>query len=586
MSEPTESSERPTVPAAFTLAMQAQTGPITVNAEKVTILGKNASHNSTHYHQSPDSVAPPSVNPPFGALPNNLPGRDAEKTALITALRSTTTRALHVLHGIGGGGKSALALWLARQATDTEGMDVFWVRAGRDDPLAEAMLSVALQCGAPPDSVQRAASNWREAQKLVWDQLERRANRWLLIFDNADDVTEPRLLSYEGGQFDDASGWVRSSAAGLVVVTSRQGDEEIWGDAALRHRIEPLSDAASVELLQGLAPGAGPAEDAARLAARLGGLPLALRLAGRYLKKGRGRQRTFAAYLDELEHNIAVLDRGDVLSAAADNEARARRSVQLTWELSLRLLEEWGLAPARPLLQVLSCPGAPHPLRLELVDADHLGDTPVRCGDHVFGQAYLEQVMEGLASVGLLDHIDVPAGEGRPPIPCVAMHPLVASVIADSLAHGPDPAYRDGIWTAAQAVLDATTPGETNTPQAWQAWLTLPPAHTALLQRLPATLDEPLERAVADGNRCALFLLNTGALAAAHAMTQLTLARAHDLADGGKIVLDARLTSALATEAEGNLALVEEELRGIWGDAEEIFRPRGSLPDPRASAAG
>lgn len=112
-----------------------------------------------------------------------------------------------------------------------------------------------------------------------------------------------------------------------------------------------------------LLPQAGTAEQARELAARLGGLPLALHAAGTYLAGPTSRYRTFAAYRQALEQELRSL-----LGAAHPNASRpqvARAVVRHTWEVSLDQLAGEGNALARPVLRLLALLAqAPVPLSL------------------------------------------------------------------------------------------------------------------------------------------------------------------------------------------------------------------------------
>ena len=72
----------------------------------------------------------------------------------------------------------------------------------------------------------------------------------------------------------------------LVLVTTRHKDREAWGEAITFRELQPLSDEASAEMLANLGPSIADrsGREALDLGHRLGGLPLALHLAGKYLR--------------------------------------------------------------------------------------------------------------------------------------------------------------------------------------------------------------------------------------------------------------------------------------------------------------
>jgi hypothetical protein len=151
----------------------------------------------------------------------------------------------------------------------------------------------AQQLGGAHDveAIKRAGA---DAADRFWRLLENASPRWLLVFDEADD---PRVLAAGDSPagVQDMTGWVRSSARGLALVTSRETDPRMWGAAQLR-AIGELREAEAAQMLLELAPSAGDEDQARALARRLGGHPLSLRLAGSYLGSRAAQGATFAAY--------------------------------------------------------------------------------------------------------------------------------------------------------------------------------------------------------------------------------------------------------------------------------------------------
>ncbi|WP_307835328.1 NB-ARC domain-containing protein [Streptomyces adelaidensis] len=210
---------------------------------------------------APDAVRVPLVGRPPGVLRNR------------EELRETLTEAVagpggevHVVHGMGGCGKTALAYWLFTEAVRAHGRVGFWVNASERMSLRAGMLAVAGDRGATAGELAAAAAGQRAAADLVWHWLDHCVEPWLLVLDNADD---PSVLA------DGA--WLRTSGQGTVLVTTRHATAALWrGPAMTRHGLGvlPLDDAAQV--LCDLAPDAGDLDSARKVARRLGRLPLAL----------------------------------------------------------------------------------------------------------------------------------------------------------------------------------------------------------------------------------------------------------------------------------------------------------------------
>ncbi|GAA4136925.1 tetratricopeptide repeat protein [Actinomadura keratinilytica] len=433
-----------------------------------------------------------SLRPPFGELPVHVRGRDDLLAALRDRLAAPARR-IQVLHGLGGAGKTTVALRLAQHAWEL-GHDVFWVSAVDRDHLITGMQEVARQVGADDEDIEDAWAGRASAMDLVWRHLDAADRPWLLVIDNAD---EPAWLAADSGLPGDGTGWARPSGRGLTVVTSRVGTAEVWGGEAECHPVGVLDTDAGADVLIDLAGHAGAREEARTLAERLGGLPLALTLAGSYIaragrgagllrhrREGRSRVRTFTAYTEALgDIGTELLDagvRGD-LSADGRAEILHRRLVGRTWELTLDLLDTQGLPEARALMRLLSC-FAPAPFPVDLIDpevaARHglLPDPP--------SIDRIDLALEALVDLSLLDVVEnTPSAEGdAEPVPCLVAHRLVLETNAHWVRADAD---QSAVWEAAVELLEAgcTSAPEQPANHAW--WRLLAPHIQAVVGALP-----------------------------------------------------------------------------------------------------
>lgn len=389
-----------------------------------------------------------SLSAPHGAGP--VRGR-ADELAVLRRMLKRPDGKLAVLCGVGGVGKTTVASALA-DIGRAEGLRVFWVRWRGQGELAEQMIRIALACGLAEERLEEARAGRAGLPDLVWEQLER-AGRWLVVLDNVDD---PGAVGPGGEPVASYRGWVRPGGRGLLLVTSRAGDPAVWGGRAELMRVAALAASAGGQVLLDAAPAAGTAAEAQRLSVRLGGLPLALHAAGRYLAAPGSRYRTFTAYQDALDGHLATL-LGAEEPGGADPED-ARRLVRYTWELSLDQLTASGNTLARPVLRLLSLL-APAPVPVSFLSPELV---TAACGLPA-ATVTVESAVNGLHAYGLLD---TPAPvDGAPAIGQVVLHPLVREISILSLrAEIPDPqGWHHALATRMESVVseaaDAGSPG-------------------------------------------------------------------------------------------------------------------------------
>ncbi|MFJ3926189.1 FxSxx-COOH system tetratricopeptide repeat protein [Streptomyces sp. NPDC090022] len=345
-------------------------------------------------------------------------GREADLAELRRLLRRPQGR-FAVLCGAGGLGKTTVAASLAEQAR-ADGTAVFWIRWRDEQQLAEHMVRIAVACGMPEEQLEAARAGRLSLPDAVWEQLAQ-AGRWLIVLDNVD---EPEALGSGGDPVGTYRGWIRPVGSGLLLVTSRNTDSGTWGGAAVLRRLTPLEGQAGSQVLMDGAPDAGTAEEARALAERLGGLPLALHAAGRYLAAAGSRYRTYATYMEALDRELSSL-LGAEHPRAADPEV-ARAVVRHTWELSLDQLTDGGNTLARPVLRLLSLLGAA-PVPLSFVTPDLVTAATGSAASEVA----VEAAVNGLHTYGLVDAV---VGETGGPAGLVVLHPLVREISALALS--------------------------------------------------------------------------------------------------------------------------------------------------------
>ncbi|PRH80614.1 tetratricopeptide repeat-containing protein [Streptomyces solincola] len=440
-------------------------------------------------------------------------GREPELGTLDALVR---TGGMAVVCGAGGLGKTTLATEAASRAA-AEGRAVFFVR-WRDDAarLAGELTRIAQALGLTDARLDAARTGRAALVDTVWEHLSA-VRGWVIVVDNVD---TPERVGPAGEPIAGYRGWLRPDGPGLLLITSRDTSAATWGPRATLLHLGPLDDQAAGAVLRDAAPEAGTEEEAAALGARLGGLPLALEAAGRYLASPTSRFRHFTDYREALGREF-----GDLLGAehprAAADPVLARSVVRHTWHLSLDQLAADGIALARPLLRLLALLEAA-PVPRTLVTPALVSDA---CGLPATA-AEVDAALAGLHRYGLLGSPQGVRGEPSQ----VALHPLVREVAAlgpdsgsgsDSDSDsGSDPG--SGSWYDAidhhldQAVADTAAAGRAGWPVA-----------RLLAPHLPASL----ERASDDDFPAARDSLDTlaGTLHAAGATTEEVLLRGHVL---------------------------------------------------------
>jgi tetratricopeptide (TPR) repeat protein len=380
-------------------------------------------------------AGPDSVRVPLTARMHS-PIRDRStlrETLLEAALESDpAAQDIHVIHGMPGCGKTAVALTVFDEAVGGHGVVGLWVNASSTTSFRAGMLAVATDRGASQDEVDAARLNRRPAADLVWHHLDRSSERWLLVLDNADD---PAVFQEPG--------WLRSSRRGTILVTTRHGDSPLWRGAA-RHSLGVLSVGDAVDVLLDFQVGDGDLAALESLAHTLGCHPLALILAGTYLGQQVLELVTVQDYLDRLrEDPSAVLDQG-----ASPGEPDLRRLISSTWQLSLGALHRQGLAEATTMLRVLSC-YAPDPLPVGVLAPSRLDTTGLPHADPPLTGGQANTAVLGLRSQSLITLHEVPGDSGRPAVRTMQAHALLLETVAARIPLD----QRDIVHTAAADLL-------------------------------------------------------------------------------------------------------------------------------------
>ena len=360
-----------------------------------------------------------SFRPPNGRIQGRIQGRDAILSQLSQAISDRDGK-VRILVGMGGVGKSSIALQIALSAGES-GRQVWWIESSNQSNLTSSLLGLAAHLGASSVEIEECLSGIRNPSDVLWLRLNQRKG-WVLVLDNVDDLTSLTAGDRCPG---DGNGWLRSTTNGSLIVTSREENPIHWGSISWVLKVETLSKEAGGKVLLDLAPGAGTYESAQQVAAKLGGLPLALAHAGRYISTQSVVEQSFDSYLQEL---------GNGISGLLENPPQATRSqrgnIYRTWDMSLELLDSREIPDPRQAILLLSLCSSPHPIPVVVFQAG------VRRG--VLPRSFLSSTLPSLAGVGLATIQRMEMQTRYHSIDAqVFVHPVVSEITASSgpLAH-------------------------------------------------------------------------------------------------------------------------------------------------------
>jgi hypothetical protein len=241
----------------------------------------------------------------------NFTGRDLAIQELRRDLSAGSRVTVHSLHGLGGVGKTQLAVEYAHTYA-TEYDCVWWVTVEESATIPDQFTRLAARLGLEP------AVDPDELRFQVHEALREVAG-WLLVFDNADavDAIRPWL----------PGGPMPPGVAGHVVVTTRRGGFAALGQVL---DLDVIDHDAAVRLLRGRVPRLEH-DVAGQIAEELGRLPLALEQAAAYLDV---TQLLPEQYLRLMRTRTAdMLARGLVAS-------REDATVATVWNLSLERVQD------------------------------------------------------------------------------------------------------------------------------------------------------------------------------------------------------------------------------------------------------
>jgi tetratricopeptide (TPR) repeat protein len=242
--------------------------------------------------------------------------REEDLAQLDTVMSQEPPAAPPVVYGLGGTGKSTLALHFAHRNRGRYN-PVWWIPADSPTGITTGLAELAARLN-PYQNLTAKTSAEAAAWAISWLQAH---DGWLLVFDDAD---SPRSLEPVLGTLN----------AGRHLITSRRATG--WHRVARPLPLATLPPDAALDLLMQII---SPGDDSGRallerLAAELGYLPLALEQAAAYIQY---TAITPAAYLDRLRRYPArMFATSAPLDAAGESDRQ--RTIARIWQLSLQAI--------------------------------------------------------------------------------------------------------------------------------------------------------------------------------------------------------------------------------------------------------
>jgi len=340
------------------------------------------------------------------------------------------------LQGLGGVGKTQIALEYVHRFKNDYDL-VWWLECGQPQFIDSSLTDLGEQLQDVFGVSSPVAANAEESARAVLRTLEERraVKRWLLVYDNAEEIESVRpFLPLSGGH---------------VIITSRnRAWSEIYQDHLLP--VEVFTRQESMAHLRQRAPSITE-QEASQVADVLGDLPLAVALAGAWLAE---TGYVVSDYLGELQ-------RQGPRALSYSSLAEYPEPLSRAWDLSLNRLEERSPAAAR-LFQLCSVMNPR--IALELLYSPAMARVLKPLDPTLSEPLVIGKVVRELDRLALI-RLDTTVGR-------VHVHRLVQAVVRDRMSA----AEIDSARCDVQQVLAAARPdGSVDDPGTWERFRTIWP---------------------------------------------------------------------------------------------------------------
>src|SRR5664280_2187442 len=404
--------------------------------------------------------------------------RDRMLEELHARLSGAITVVVQALHGMGGVGKTQLAVEYAHRFAPDYQL-VWWIDADQPALIPDQFAVLAPKLGLP------AQLPGPEAVEAVRQVLQDR-DGWLLVFDN---VTDPR----------DLQPYRPAVASGRVLVTSRHPG---WGGLGSHVQVDLFTRLESVLLLKRRIPELAE-QVADELADELGDLPLALEQAAGYIESnGTDPQRYLELFRSAREQ---LLSEG----AVPDHVL-----LDAPWQISLDQLQQDDAAAVQLLRHVAFLAADPFPVAVLADQEPTILPGPLH--------EVLADPVRRDRTLGALHRYALVRRDGD----SIRMHRLVQAAVRRSLP----PPERATVEGTVLRLLQAALPVDIlHQPDAWPRWRQLLPHVLVACAERPDPVEPSATSWLLD--RAGIYLQSRGEPAAARLLLERALA-IHDAAYG------------------------------------------------------
>jgi tetratricopeptide (TPR) repeat protein len=362
----------------------------------------------------------------------NFTGRDKDLRQLRDELRTRRMAVFQPLtiHGLGGVGKTQVALEYAHRFRADYDI-IWWMDCGQaqyvDASLADLGQQLREQFGVSVPEEGGVTEVCRQVLQTLSEGLPDK--RWLLIYDNAEDVEQLTPLLPGGG--------------GHVLITSQNRQ---WQDIGTSLEVEKFHPGDSVSHLRRRLPGITEA-DAGKIARVLQDIPLGVAAAGALLAV---TGMSVDEYLGRLERqDTPVYPSGHPLKGYPPEVAKA-------WNLSLDELERRSAAAAR-LLGICSVM-APE-VNQDLINSKDMAETLRTLDPTISEQAMIARLTR---HIDLLALIKVDNNRRQ-----IQVHRVVQALVSERMSDEESAEARRAVH---RMLVDAMPEGDVEDPQTWRRY--------------------------------------------------------------------------------------------------------------------